>query len=47
MESMVPVCDKRYHIYTIDFAIFGRRLRNCGTIHNDPPETHIHLSKHL
>ena len=20
--------------YTIDFAIFGRRLRNCGTIHS-------------
>jgi len=31
---MVPVCDKRYHmIYTIDFAILGRRLRHRGTIH--------------
>ena len=32
MESMVPVCDSVI-TYTIEFAIFGRRLKNCGTIH--------------
>jgi len=31
---MVPVCDKRYNL-TIDFAMFGRKLRNCRTNHCD------------
>jgi len=30
---MVPVCDKRYHIYN-RFRHFGAEIRNCGTIHN-------------
>jgi len=33
MENMVPVGDKRYHIYN-RFRHLGRGLRNCGTIHS-------------